>query len=717
MSFISIRNLVKLPVVVESSRIDDENFEDVSMSMNRGGVTRNHNLFRKPSVSSPSPLKKMLLNRSSSISSTSSNKSSNSQEGSSYIVCVNKTPLNLTPSQRLKLRKAQLTNSISKFKEHPQQRDLSQQHQQGPEYGEDDEDDVDDNICMFNVPLSQSLTSISQREKYIYTNNDRKLSLTTDSTRSSSIISHTSFTDSSSMTSFEDEARQSSLNLSKIRQQALHDNRNFETEGTRCNRPRRGAGGAATTTSSTSTNAASEGHSTEQNSHTGVKTNNGPVNIEDLKLSKDAERLTLLFNQNDYVQINEVSSQRKKLLSSFKRINGMEDGLLLLEHEREIQSDKRKQQGRSISSQASNFPKLSSNGIRSFSNPISPSKSSLQMIGPGGTTSKYFSFTRPTWLPPKSSSDIQKHQMESVILINRALAKETEAKNKKLAKLELLKQQKQKDLNIWRDQVLPDGCTILEKDYQRLVLSDMVKDMYWRGIPSKSLRSSIWDRQIGNKLQLTDHTCSYYFDKVKNFKLKIAEYGQIKRTKNNKPIMDSFVKNNPKILHMRAYYDKLSNDLLDTFPDLNYFQNFETISKLIDIVTAFLIFVNETNQGIEVNEEKFENLNLNYYFTGLNNITAIFFYHYNRDTYMTFITLCNLFQSQLLNLLLAHHAYKNKSDKSDFGLTLDQMDLLTSSLNENFFNSFEKSLVLRHLIEFQFILRLLIYPPLNIYQI
>ncbi|CAH2354482.1 hypothetical protein CLIB1423_17S00166 [[Candida] railenensis] len=653
-----------------------------------------------------SPLKNQVPQRSSSITSTTSNvsnKSNNSQE-SSYIVSVNKTPSNLTPSQRLKLRKTQLNDSISKFKDYSnvvqQQQQQQQKHQQIIEQSrqtqrqhqtrnhqqprrqngnssdsfpfstgnvdEDDDEDIDSEICMFNVPISQPLSAISQRERYTYTNNDRKLSLTTDSTRSSSILSHTSLTDTGSITSYEDDL---------------------------------------TRTANTSFSSSY-------------------INMEDLKLSQDAEQLTLLFNKNDYVQINEESRQKQKMLNSFKKVN-----LAGQQGEQDFHSEGNEPTNSDISNNNDSYknpsirapsPQVRALSTASIKNKratgISPASSidprslststlktttppneipsPLQMVGPGNSTTKYFSFTRPTWLPPKSSSDKKKHQKESEYLIKQALQRETDQKNRKIAELERLKKQKQKDLQIWEDEIVPDGgITVSEADYQKRLKTNLVKDMYWRGLPSTSLRSRLWFKQIGNGVQLSEHTCNYYFQKARKFRSKVTKFDQLLLTKNNKPVLDSYIKKSPSILKMKGYMDKLNADLLDTFPDHNFFQNPETISRIIDTVTSFILYLNETNQGIEIDDEKFRHINLNYYFTGLNNLSGILFYHYNRSCYRTFISLCNVFQRPLLNLLLGFqvHCIQDELEKnSDGALTSQQRNLLLCSLNDAFIDNYEQ---------------------------
>lgn len=647
-----------------------------------------------------SPLKNQIPQRSSSITSTTSNvsnKSNNSQE-SSYIVSVNKTPLNLTPSQRLKLRKTQLSDSISKFKDYSnvvqQQQQQQQKHQQIIEQSretqrqhqtrhqqqlrrqngslldsfpfsadnidEDGDEDIDSDICMFNVPISQPLSAISQRERYTYTNNDRKLSLTTDSTRSSSILSHTSLTDTGSITSYEDDLTRTA-------------NASFSSSY---------------------------------------------INMEDLKLSQDAEQLTLLFNKNDYVQINEESRQKQKMLNSFKKVNlaGQQgEKNFQLEGEQLTNFDNnynstgikapspqvralstssiKNKRATGISPASSVDPRSLSTSTLKTTTPPNEIPLPLQMVGPGNSTTKYFSFTRPTWLPPKSSSDKKKHQKESEYLIKLALQRETDQRNRKIAELERLKKQKQKDLQIWEDEVVPDGgITVLEADYEKRLKTKLVKDMYWRGLPSTSLRSRLWFKQIGNGVQLSEHTCNYYFQKARKFRSKVAKFDQLLLTKKNKPILDSYIKKSPSILKMKQYMDKLNADLLDTFPDHNFFQNPDTISRVIDTITSFIIYLNETNQGIEIDDEKFRHINLNYYFTGLNNLTGILFYHYNRSCYRTFISLCNIFQRPLLNLLLGfqvHCVQDEQEEDSGETLTSQQRNLLLCSLNDAFIDNYE----------------------------
>lgn len=539
----------------------------------------------------------------------------------------------------------------------------------------EDDDDIDNDIDMFNVPLSQKLASISQRERYTFTNNDR----TVESTRSSSLLSQTSI--SSAVSSDVDDT----LKPSPIMPLA--------------------SGNALT------------------------------FNVEDLHLSQDARDLTLLFNRNEAVQINEEISQRHRMLSSFQKINITIPPVF---------PNKLKKGNRSVSNYS--IPKLPTGGTPrsvsaphpggatsntpSTSIPTPPTQSSTSISsGPAPTSSKYYSFTRPTWLPPKSSYDKKKHQKESKDLIYLAIQKESEQQKKRLANLEMIKQMKRNDLMEWEQNILPDGATVTEKQYLEKLKSKEVQAMYWRGLPVR-LRSRIWYDQIGNALQLSEYTCKYYFGKVEKFLNKVNEFNILLRERMNilqslkkdrldrathgknglklkeseiTKRLDDYIEMNPNIIKMKRYYDRLSTDLLDTFPDLNYFQNHDIIEALSKIITSFIIYYNETDQGIELDENKFTNLNLNYYFTGLNNLAGILLFHY-KEHFKTFISLCNMFQQNIPSLLLAYRAFAETSttkpqptslrqilgDKSQF--TSEQKTTLIKAIYENFFNHFEKDL-------------------------
>lgn len=497
--------------------MDDPNFSEISLGLRPRAVGAAGTGVRGHSHR-PSPLQQQAVRRSPSVGSSlsretgggsSSGGGGGGDSGHDYIVSLAKTPPNLTPSQRLSLRKLQLSESISRFKQPELGRVALRRAPSRPWGGDHDDEEVDAEVCMFNVPLLQPM-ALASRERFTYSNSDRHTSLKTDLTRSSLILSS--------------------------------------------------ASGAS--------------------SHTSV--GDATLSVEDLHLSRDAEQLTRLFNRDDRVLVNEETRQRQQLLRGFTKM------------------------------------------------PEAPPAAAAPLPGAaaaaGAGAAKYLSFTRPTWLPPKAAPDKTRHHLEARKLVLHAYRMESEQRSARVAQLEQLKRTRERDRAAWENEVIP-GAQVQEAHYAALVQTGRVRAMYWRGLPTRAVRSRVWWRQIGNALQLSPHTCGYYF----------AAAARLRQR--------------PSLL-----VERIRRDLRDTFPDLNVFQSPQTSASLTDIALAVVVLVNELNQGAAV-DANFGNLDAGYYFAGLTNVVAMLHLHYGGDRDRTFILAANLYQRSLPNLLMAYMAH------------------------------------------------------------
>lgn len=592
-------------------------------------------------TTTPSPLKNQVpVSRASSVNSSSSSKSKKSNNmhvhtpsHEHYMVLVDKAPANVTPSQRLKMRKSQLNSSIAKLKDPLPRTPITF----------NDDEEIDDDDPIFNVPLSQSLLSINHREKFTFGNHDRKISLNTDSTRTSSILSHASFNDSESTSS--DEYRE---------------------------------------------------------------VNKSSVSVDDLHLSKDAHELSLLFNQDDFIQIFEESRQRKKLLNNFAKISVSTPTSPADEYfSHTVPSRSKISLGlHSASSPAVNCHESTTpdrNNIllesRSVSNPSLPLALPRRPTPlPTSSFSKYYSFTRPTWLPPKSALDKKKHQLESQEIIQQAVYRESQEQIKKVQRLDKLRKIKEHDLQSWYyilDIIDPKG-------YKSHIAQ--VDGIWWRGIP-QDVRSRIW----WNHFRFTDNLNfdfgDYYFDLFDNcidariseldnlytenqkLKLSVERY---KRTSGcnldkNSPMYAELVALNLKIKEklsstvgiadlsmssIKLLHEIITNDLLDVYPDLNYFQNYEVVHSLARIIICLILYLYKRSNQIDLS---------NYYFSGLNHLVAVFYFNY-RNPFKTFISMVQVYQPQLQNLLLN---FKFSSETST------ERKILVNSIDDYFIKEFD----------------------------
>ena len=655
------KDLPALPIVIENDNLEDIDIETGKVNGKENVKYHNPYFHSNPSRYSKENLSMMSSKVSLTSShvppmptnkapmtrprSGSSNKLRSKLATSQYVVQLDKTPLNLTPSQRLKLRKLQLNNSISNFN-----LPLKDSGKRFMDEESDDDEEIGEFDCVFNVPFSQPLSSLAQREKFMSDNNDRK-SLATDSTRSSSILSHESFAETSSIVSCNCDD-----NLTGKKSSNDHDisriNKSFKI-----------------------------------------------LSLDDLGMSKDAQDLSLLYGRNQSVQINEESQEKRKMLNNFKRIpksmpstpiKGSFSDLSIPNSnessEYQLQSNPRALTHRSISQSVI---------------PMSTKERKHQ-----SAPSKYYTFTRPTWLPPKSSYDRIKHQKESEDIIHRALQKEAEERNNKLSQLEKIKKLRKKDVEVWEALNFGDDKILGEKKHSR-----KVQEMYLRGL-LENVRSRIWQTQIGNALSLNEKFCDIYFDKFDSVFIKKVNqldsllrnnaeyvvaleqyvegsnnefYSGIKSAEiNSSKHINMFLKANQNMLSVKKLYDRISHDLLDTYPDIKVFQSPEVLRALTRTIFSFVIYLNETKEKIDINEQTFSQLNTSYYFGGMNTLAALLYYH-NRSSYATFIGLVNIYERKVPNLLLCYKSQPDRVNKAMYSRLLCEsfMDIFESSFKKN----------------------------------
>ncbi|ESK90935.1 tbc1 domain family member 14 [Moniliophthora roreri MCA 2997] len=114
-------------------------------------------------------------------------------------------------------------------------------------------------------------------------------------------------------------------------------------------------------------------------------------------------------------------------------------------------------------------------------------------VGPS-TFEKVRSRTRPSFLPPKSREEDDKHMAdwEAMMKLSRAAAVK---KRKALQERRLAREKKIEDsLHYWEKEIVLDWRVVLVNPGMRKV--------WWRGIPTK-LRAFMWERAVGNPLALS----------------------------------------------------------------------------------------------------------------------------------------------------------------------------------------------------------------------
>ncbi|KAJ3750773.1 rab-GTPase-TBC domain-containing protein [Lentinula detonsa] len=134
--------------------------------------------------------------------------------------------------------------------------------------------------------------------------------------------------------------------------------------------------------------------------------------------------------------------------------------------------------------------------------PSSPTHRITRSVGPSALE-KFVNKTRPSFLPPKSRQEDDKHMAdwETMMKQSRAAA---EKRRKALQQRRLTREKKiEESLHLWEKEIVPDW-RVVQKNPQ-------LRKLWWKGIPTK-LRASMWERAVGNPLALSkDHFRSCNF--------------------------------------------------------------------------------------------------------------------------------------------------------------------------------------------------------------
>lgn len=110
---------------------------------------------------------------------------------------------------------------------------------------------------------------------------------------------------------------------------------------------------------------------------------------------------------------------------------------------------------------------------------------------------KVISKTRPSFLPPKSRDEDQKHLSDWEKMMMRSRAAE-ENRRKALQERRIARELwVERSLHIWEKEILPDWKIVHRNPAMR--------KLWWSGIPTK-LRATMWERAVGNSLALSKDT-------------------------------------------------------------------------------------------------------------------------------------------------------------------------------------------------------------------
>lgn len=174
--------------------------------------------------------------------------------------------------------------------------------------------------------------------------------------------------------------------------------------------------------------------------------------------------------------------------------------------------------------------------------------------------------TRPSWLPPKDRNEEKRHLKEWEQMIARAAEKEKKRAQKQREMQETQFEMKDSIARIWDQHVLPNWDVVLKEPRTR--------ELWWRGVTPRS-RGVVWQRAIGNELELSDSSFSAALKRATALEEKIAEMTPEERSTSREA----------------AWFDAIARDIRTACPNLTSpekrhpFQN-----DLRDVLKAYSMY-------------------------------------------------------------------------------------------------------------------------------
>lgn len=174
--------------------------------------------------------------------------------------------------------------------------------------------------------------------------------------------------------------------------------------------------------------------------------------------------------------------------------------------------------------------------------------------------------TRPSWLPPKDQKEERRHMKEWGQMMARAMEMEKKRVVREREAQENEEEQKGSIARIWDQHVLPNWDVVVNEPRTR--------ELWWRGVTPRS-RGVVWQRAIGNDLELSDSSFDAALKRAVASEDKIADLSPEDRAQSKEA----------------AWLDAIARDIRSACPELQApekrapFQN-----ALRDVLKAYAMY-------------------------------------------------------------------------------------------------------------------------------
>ncbi|OQO08842.1 hypothetical protein B0A48_05732 [Cryoendolithus antarcticus] len=172
--------------------------------------------------------------------------------------------------------------------------------------------------------------------------------------------------------------------------------------------------------------------------------------------------------------------------------------------------------------------------------------------------------TRPSWLPPKNQKEEKKHMKQW----EQMMAKATEAEKRRESR-DKAREEDKIELDgslarVWEQHVLPNFDSVINEPRTR--------EMWWRGVAPAS-RGQVWQRAIGNDLELSPPSFTAALARAESLESKMAAIPHEERSKRKEA----------------AWFNAIARDVPSVFPEMSTTAP-DHHKSLADVLKAYALY-------------------------------------------------------------------------------------------------------------------------------
>jgi hypothetical protein len=188
--------------------------------------------------------------------------------------------------------------------------------------------------------------------------------------------------------------------------------------------------------------------------------------------------------------------------------------------------------------------------------------------------------TRPSWLPPKNPSEERRHLREYQRMMASSLEADHKRQAESQARMSCRDDTASSLLRIWEEHVLPNWDAVTSQKRTR--------ELWWRGIAPRS-RGAVWQRAVGNELELTDASYHAALSRAKGLERKLAK-GEGDQDEKRKG----------------EWFAAIRREVSGTYPELRIFQAGGPLCEpLVDVLMAYAMYRSDVGYVSGTNVSQF----------------------------------------------------------------------------------------------------------------